>query len=169
MEITLEQLLKARDDRYARQLSLTNEWPGRALVCMTVVLPGPVKRDARSLKVAEAGLEAVRAVFTPVYQEAYDRETGFEAFFLVDVPLLDAKKACCEIENEHPFGRLMDLDVLEPVGETVVPVSRERVGEPPRTCLLCGRPARACMRARTHSQEELIRVIDRLLASDKNL
>ena len=57
MEITLEQLLGARDARYARQLSLTEAWPDRTLVCLTVVLPGPVKRDARSLKVAEAAVK----------------------------------------------------------------------------------------------------------------
>ena len=168
MEITLEQLLGARDARYARQLSLTEEWPDRTLVCLTVVLPGPVKRDARSLMVAEAAVAAVREVLAPTYKELRDLETGYEGYFLVDGPLLDVKKACCEIENEHPYGRLMDLDVLERVGDTVVPVSRERVGEQPRRCLLCDRPARDCMRAHTHSQAEIFQTIDRILGFDKN-
>ena len=168
MEITLEQLLEARDRRRETQLALVNEWPDRTLVCMTVVLPGPVKRDARSLKVAEAGVKAVQEVFTPVHKELYDRETGFEGFFVVDGALLDVKKACCEIENEHPFGRLMDLDVLEPVGETVVPVERERVGEPPRKCLVCGRPARECMRAHAHPSGVIEEAIDRIVGSVKN-
>ena len=168
MEITLEQLLGARDARYARQLSLTEEWPDKTLVCLTVVLPGPVKRDARSLKVAEAAVAAVREVLAPTYKELHDLETGYEGYFLVDGALLDVKKTCCEIENEHPYGRLMDLDVLERVGETVVPVSRERVGEQPRRCLLCDRPARECMRAHTHSQEEIFQTMDRILGFDKN-
>ena len=169
MEITLEQLLGARDARYARQLSLTEEWPDRTLVCLTVVLPGPVKRDVRSLKVAEAAVAAVREVLAPTYKELRALETGYEGYFLVDGALLDVKKACCEIENEHPYGRLMDLDVLERVGETVVPVSRERVGEQPRRCLLCDRPARECMRAHTHTQAEISAAIDRLLGFGKNL
>ena len=168
MEITLDQLLKARDDRYARQLALTREWPDRTLVCLTVVLPGPVKRDARSLKVAEAGVQAVQLMLSPVYHELFDLETGFEGYFVVDGALLDIKKACCEIENEHPYGRLMDLDVLEPVGDTVVPVSRDRVGESPRRCLLCDRPARECMRARTHTYGEVLAAIDRMLGFDEN-
>ena len=168
MEITLEQLLGARDARYARQLSLTEEWPDKTLVCLTVVLPGPVKRDARSLKVAEAAVAAVREVLAPTYKEVRDLETGYESYFLVDGALLDVNKACCEIENEHPYGRLMDLDVLERVGETVVPVSRERVGEQPRRCLLCDRPARECMRGHTHSQAEIFQTIDRILGFDKN-
>jgi holo-ACP synthase CitX len=167
MEITLDQLLQARDNRYARQVALTKEWPDRTLVCLTVVLPGPVKRDARSLKVAEAGIEAVQLVLSPVYHMLFDLETGFEGYFIVDGSLLDVKKACCEIENEHPYGRLMDLDVLEPIGDTVVPVSRDRVGESPRRCLLCDRPARECMRAHTHSYDEVLAAIDRILGFDE--
>ena len=169
MEITLEQLLGARDARFARQLSLTEKWPDRTLVCLTVVLPGPVKRDARSLKVAEAAVAVVQEVFAPTYKELRDLETGYEGYFLVDAPLLDVKKACCEIENGHPYGRLMDLDVLERVGDTVVPVGRERVGEAPRRCLLCDRPARECMRAHTHSLEDIVQTIDKILGFDKNL
>ena len=168
MEITLEQLLGARDARYARQLSLTEEWPDKTLVCLTVVLPGPVKRDARSLRVAEAAVAAVREVLAPTDEELRDLETGFEGYFLVDAPLLDVKKACCRIENEHPYGRLMDLDVLERIGDTVAPVSRDRVGEPPRPCLLCPRPARECMRAHTHTPEEVFQAIDKILGIDKN-
>ena len=168
MEITLEQLLRARDDRAARQLALTKDWPDRTLVCVTVVLPGPVKRDARSLKVAEAAVAAVREMFDPVYKELYDLETGYEGYFIVEGALLDVKKACCEIENNHPYGRLMDLDVIERVGETVVPVGRDRVGEEPRRCLICGRPARECMRAHAHSIGEIIQTIDKIVGFAEN-
>ena len=150
MEITLEQLLEARDRRSEKQLALVNEWPDKTLVCMTVVLPGPVKRDARSLKVAEAGVKAVREVFSPVRQELF------------------VKKACCEIENEHPYGRLLDLDVLEKVGERVVPVERERVGETPRKCLVCGRPARECMRAHAHLFDDIVKAIDKIVGTLEN-
>ena len=164
MQITLDQLLAARDRRAARQLELTKAWPDRTLVCLTVVLPGPVKRDARSLTVAAAAVAAVRAAFTPAYEELHDLPTGYEAYFLIDAPLLEVKKRCCEIENTHPYGRLMDLDVLEPVDGTVAPVSRDRVGEEPRRCLLCGRPARECMRAHTHTYGEVLAAIDGILA-----
>ena len=136
---------------------------------MTVVLPGHVKRDARSLKVAEAGVAAVLDVLRPEVHELYDLETGYEGYFLVDAPILDVKRACCLIEDTHPYGRLMDLDVLEPVGESVAPVGRERVGESPRRCLICGRPARECMRAHTHSYDELLNRIDEILNFDKDL
>ena len=163
MEITLDQLLAARDRRAARQLALMQAWPDRTLVCLTVVLPGPVKRDARSLTVASAAVAAVRETLSPVCEELHDLPTGYEGYFLIDAPPLDVKRVCCNIENTHPYGRLMDLDVLEPLGDTVAPVSRDRVGEEPRRCLLCGRPARECMRAHTHSYGEVLAAIDRIL------
>ena len=169
MEITLDQLLAARDERAARQLALTKAWPGRTLVCLTVVLPGPVKRDARSLRVAAAAVAAVHDRLAPVHEELCDLPTGYEGYFLIDAPLLDVKRTCCSIENTHPYGRLMDLDVLEPVGDTVAPVSRDRVGESPRTCLLCGRPARECMRAHSHSYDEVLAAIDRILDDGEKL
>ena len=168
MEITLDQLLKARDDRYARQLALTREWPDRTLVCLTVVLPGPVKRDDRSLKVAEAAVAAVQEMLRPEVHELYDLETGYEGYFLVDGDLLEVKRACCRIEDTHSYGRLMDLDVLEPVGDTVVPVGRDRVGEESRRCLLCDRPARECMRAHAHPYGDIFRAIDKILGFAEN-
>ena len=163
MQISLDQLLEARDQRYARQLALTQAWPDRTLVCLTVVLPGPVKRDARSLKVAAAAVPAIREALSPAWEELRDLSTGYEGYFLVDLPLLEVKRRCCSIENDHPYGRLMDLDVLEPVGDTVAPVGRDRVGELPRRCLLCDRPARECMRAHTHTPAEVSAAIDRIL------
>ena len=97
-----------------------------------------------------------------------DLETGFEGYFVVEGDLLDVKKACCGIENGHPYGRLMDLDILEPVGESVMPVSRDRVGEPPRRCLVCDRPARECMRAHTHAFHEIVQIIDKIIGNPEN-
>lgn len=161
--VTLEQLLLSRDRRAVRQSDWVRENPDGVLVCLTVILPGAVKRDGRSLKVARAAVKAVRERLSPVKEECLDLETGFEGYFIVPGELLDVKRACCAIEDNHPFGRLMDLDALEESGGMVSPVSRDRVGMEPRRCLVCGRPARECMRSRKHSGEELLRKIDELL------
>ena len=54
MQITLEQLLGSRDARHARQMSLLEQHPDKTLVCLTVVMPGSVKRNEQSLTVAHA-------------------------------------------------------------------------------------------------------------------
>jgi holo-ACP synthase CitX len=112
MPITLAELLDSRDKRVEHQKDLLGANPGKSLLCLTVQLPGPEKRNATSLKIAHAGVEAIRKAFVPVYEELRDLETGYEAYFLVDLPAKEAKRRTCQIEDTHPLGRLMDIDVL---------------------------------------------------------
>ena len=168
-EISLEQLLRSRDARYERQREWVSRYPDQVLVCLTVVLPGSVKRDQRSLAVAKRGVEAVRKLLCPVREDCLDLDTGFEGYFLVEGERTDVKRACCRIEDEDPMGRLMDIDVIEPVDGTVAPLSRERLGMTPRHCLLCDKPARECMRAHTHSPAEIFKKIDEIVGFAYNL
>lgn len=152
--ITLEALLESRDRRVQHQKALLQAYPGCSLVCLTVQLPGPEKRSAKSLIVGGAGLAALLDKFGSIARHAHvrDLETGYEAYLLVPMPARTVKHICCQIEETHPLGRLMDLDVL---GEDGAPLERTALGLPPRQCLLCGQPARVCMRAKTHSREAL--------------
>ena len=152
---TLEQLLASRDRRAAHQASLLRDHPGKALVCLTVIPPGSEKRTDWSVRVAQAGACAVRASLSPVWEEARDLDTGYEWYFLADGTPAAVKTACCSIEDTHPWGRLMDIDVLESAPSGAVPLSRASVGRLPRRCLVCERPARECMRSRAHTLEQL--------------
>lgn len=159
--ITLQELLDSRDRRARRQGELLSQFPGRALLCLTVQLPGPEKRNALSLEIARAGVEAIEKRFNPVFKETNDLETGFEGFFIVDGQPLEVKRAAAELEDTHPLGRLMDLDVIGPEG----PLGRADIGLPQRRCLLCEKPARYCMRAGSHTHEELMAKIKQLVSS----
>ena len=162
MEITLEDLLESRDRRAERQRLLLGQYPGKTLLCLTVIMPGKVKRNLHSLVVAGAALSAVAARFgdEAAKVETYDLPTGYEAYLIVSRSVEDAKREACNIEDTHPLGRLFDMDVIQPDG---TPMSRDAVGLPQRSCLLCGNPARYCMRNRTHSTEELLERIDTLV------
>ena len=156
MPVTLEQLLQSRDKRAKHQKDLLEANPGRSLLCLTVQLPGPEKRNKTSRAIAQAGVQAVREAFCPEYEELRDLETGYEAFFLVSLSGMDAKRLACQIEDTHPLGRLMDLDTLTAEG----PIGRESLGFPPRKCLLCDNEVRYCMRAKTHTVSELLAKIE---------
>ncbi|MBQ6253566.1 MAG: citrate lyase holo-[Bacteroidales bacterium] len=163
----LSEILKSREARVERQRELLESNPGLSLLCLTVQPPGPVKRNESSLVIACAGVEAIRDSFRPEYEELRDLETGLEGFFLVSLTPAEAKRRACRIEDTHPLGRLMDIDVVvrqahQPLPE---PLGRESLGLPPRKCLLCDRPARECMRARTHKTEELLEKIDEMVES----
>ena len=148
-----------------RQRELLTAHPGMSLICLTVQLPGPVKRNELSLKIARAGVEAVREAFAPEFEEQRDLETGFESFFLVSLSPADAKRLACSIEDTHPLGRMMDIDVIVPEAPVTVPLGREALGLPPRKCLLCDNEVRLCMRARTHTTDELLAKIKEIVDS----
>ena len=188
MPITLAELLDSRDKRAKHQKDLLGANPGKSLLCLTVQLPGPEKRNASSLKIAHAGVEAVRKAFLPLYEELNDLDTGYEAYFLVDLPAEEAKRRTCQIEDSHPLGRLMDIDVLsttppvsgnyfsqgfaknqfpetstEPTHTDVEAISRLDIGLEARRCLLCDNEVRYCMRAKLHTKEELLSRIEQML------
>lgn len=178
--ITLNELLASRDARHATQQKLLAEHSGKTLVCLTVVMPGSVKRNQQSLTAAHAAVEAMRKAFgikenkglstletletpenlvplenpeplAPTLLET-DLETGYEAYLITPMPLLEAKRIAVNIEDTHPLGRLFDIDIINADG---VPVSRDAIGEKPRRCLVCDHEARYCMRMRWHTQEEI--------------
>ena len=154
MEITLDQLLASREHRHEKQMALLSAHPRHTLVCSTVVVPGPVKRNAHALIIANAALTAVLECFrtTLVSIETQDLPTGYEIYLVTSVATLDAKRMACLIEDTHPLGRLMDIDVIDADGS---PVPRSAIGQQPRRCLLCENEARFCMRNHTHTLDEL--------------
>ena len=176
--ITLNELLASRDARHATQQKLLAEHSGKTLVCLTVVMPGSVKRNQQSLTAAHAAVEAMRKAFgkkenkglstlapleTPVPALlGLDLETGYEAYLITPMPLLEAKRIAVNIEDTHPLGRLFDIDIINADG---VPVSRDAIGEKPRRCLVCDHEARYCMRMRWHTQEEIWAKINEMVDS----
>ena len=160
MPVTLDQLLQSRDNRAKHQKDLLENSPGRSLLCLTVQLPGAEKRNATSLVIARAGVEAIRDAFHPEFEEIRDLETGYEAYFLVPLSGQEAKRMACQIEDTHPLGRLMDIDVL--IADSLC-VSRTDIGLQPRKCLLCGNEVRYCMRAKTHTTAELLDKIEEMV------
>lgn len=188
--ITLNELLASRDARHATQQKLLAEHSGKTLVCLTVVMPGSVKRNQQSLTAAHAAVEAMRKAFgikenkglsplaplenpenlvplenpeppAPTLLEL-DLETGYEAYLITPMPLLEAKRIAVNIEDTHPLGRLFDIDIINADG---VPVSRDAIGEKPRRCLVCDHEARYCMRMRWHTHEEIWAKINEMVDS----
>lgn len=154
VEITLEQLLESRENRWLQQMSYIKDYPKLTLVCLTVIMPGSVKRNSQSLRIAKVAVEALKSHFdaTVSHFEELDLPTGFEAYLLTSMSLTEAKKTACHIEDQHPLGRLFDIDVIDKTGN---PLPRTAIGKLPRRCMLCDNEARHCMRNNSHSYEDL--------------
>lgn len=164
MTITLEQVLEARDHRAARQKAMLQEH-GLPLVSLTVVMPGSEKRNDASLFIAQEAVKAIEAEFDVVAAEKEDLPTGYEARYSIPMKALELKRATVAIEETHPLGRLFDIDVIDANGE---PISREQIGEEPRTCLVCGELSAACVRSRKHTVPEVLAVIEKMVVNYKN-
>ncbi|MDO5545099.1 MAG: triphosphoribosyl-dephospho-CoA synthase CitG [Eubacteriales bacterium] len=156
MEVTLLEMLEARERRANRQRVLLNAH-GKTMVCFTMNIAGPVKNNALIRRGYALGKRLLReqlavAGIPVVYFEEIQEKAGNEAIFLLDDGPLAVKNVTVEIEDHAPIGRLFDMDVLCPDGRKV---DRQELGREGRKCLICGGMAQACARSRTHSVPEL--------------
>lgn len=154
--VSLTDLLSAKDLRAQRQQAWLTRWQV-PLLSLTLVTPGPVKNSIRYRDTLAAALQACdkllwRNGWQTRAREVFWLETGPEAFWSVDHPAIVLKTALIELEEQHPLGRLWDMDVISPQDG---PVSRHTCGLPPRRCLICSEHAHACSRSRAHPLEQL--------------
>lgn len=152
MEVTLYQMLLAREERAARQHRLTEAFQ-TPLICFTMNIPGPVKDSPLIRRAFRWGQRRLEGALTGVvHREVIEEATGCEAFYAVDADPLTLKGLCTAIEDATPLGRLFDMDVLDVNGEKL---ARSLVRGKSRDCIVCGAPGRGCASRRLHSLEEL--------------
>ena len=116
-EVTLQQILDAREARAAEQQRLLALY-GLPLVCFCMNIAGPVKDTPLIRRGFEEGLkrlnEALALAGFPVrHHQALKAVTGCEAIFAVEAAPKALKSLCVEIEEADDLGRLFDLDVLD--------------------------------------------------------
>ena len=152
MEVTLSEMLEAREKRARRQNALLTQYR-RPLVSFTMNIAGPVKDSPlirRGFQIGLRDLEQLLIVerITCLHREELAAHTGCEAILVADAPAKRLKELTTRLEEYSGIGRLFDMDVLTPSGE--------KLGRAvPRRCLICGRIAQNCARNRTHSVAEL--------------
>ena len=160
--VELPAMLAGREARAARQEAWLKEY-ACPLISFTLNIPGPIKTSAELRRAFDAGLtaleEQLRAAHLPCIAQTECHEvTGDEAMLAVDGDAASIKAITSTLEEQHPLGRLFDLDVLAADGTKL---SRPT----PRRCLLCAEQAQVCARSRRHSVEELTAEIERLLTA----
>lgn len=167
-EVTLYQMLEAREERAALQKKLLQEQPG-VLISFMLNIPGAVKTGEDYEKVFEDGLEKIETTLNsnhmPVLVRMYrTKVTGYEGYLMVDAEALRVKEQMVLLEEKTAIARLYDIDVLRKDGTKV---SREETGREPRKCLLCDRPAHVCSRSRTHTVADMTRRIGELIREEQ--
>ena len=154
MEVTLAQMLEAREQRAFRQFQLSREY-GKPIVSFSMNIPGPVKTSPlirRGFYEGCALLDRHLSGERVLHREFTEAVTGCEAIYVVDLEPLDVKTITTSIEDTHGLGRLFDMDVID---AALCKLDREAVGGGDRNCLVCGAPGRGCASRRIHSVAEL--------------
>lgn len=160
-DVNIMDMMRARDERALRQQRLLQN--GGTLACLTMNIPGPRKVSPQVYIAFQEGKRQIVAAFPhAVLAEQVLEKTGFEAYYLLSDEAEHVKRALCSVEDDTPLGRLFDIDVLKPHGEKL---SRAALGYPARKCFLCGKPAFACARSRTHSVSEMTAEIERRITA----
>jgi holo-ACP synthase CitX len=167
MEISLDQLLAARDQRATYLSQLMERCPGACIAVFTLVTPGPVKRSAETARLFDAGVAALARLVTrcelmPLAFESFDRPTGEEAYLAVKTDPGFFKMELCKLEESVPYGRLWDMDVVRPDGARVC---RADVGFRERGCIVCGKAGRACASRRLHPMDEVLLAARKLIST----
>ncbi len=154
MEVSLSEILNARENRVNKQKALLSRY-GKPLLCFTMNIPGPVKCD-RDVKigffVGNKLLSDALKGQKVLHREIHTPDTGCESYYVVDMPARKLKQLAMDIEQTDPIGRLFDMDVLDADGQKI---DREQLGAPRRKCLICDQDAVICGRSRAHCVEEL--------------
>ena len=154
MEVSLMQVLDARERRVKRQKELLRQY-GKPLLCFTMNIAGPVKISPLIRRGFLAGRNALEKGLPPgvvTRIEITEEVTGFEAIYVVDMEPTALKTVAAAIEDSHGLGRLFDMDVI---GTDFRKLDREEVGGGSRNCIVCGAPGRGCASRRVHSVEQL--------------
>ena len=158
MEVSLHDILAARENRARQQQALLEEYR-LPLICFTMNIAGPVKTSPLIKRGFYEGLALLdrQLPFEAIcFLRTQELLTGCEAIFAVDAPAQELKQLCTEIEQTHPLGRLFDMDVIDTDGTKL-----ERENQ--RGCIVCGAPGRFCAASRAHSVEQLRSVTTDLL------
>ena len=154
---TLDAILRAKEERAFKQKELLSRFSEASLISLTINIPSSIKLSHDAVVVHEC---AHQSILSRLEEEGIEllhvdtkiAPTGAESLFTCKADAKVLKALTCKLENSHPLGRLMDIDVLDFRGEIL---SRSALGFPKRGCFVCENEAQLCARAQKHSYEEL--------------
>jgi len=160
-EITIIEMLEARDRRAKKQKDLIEEFK-LPVISFTLNLAGNKKRSQifdfifnEALHLIESSLgERIR------HSEVLIERTGNAAFWTVDEDIKSLKLEMVALETKNEVSRLYDIDVI---GVDGIPITRSDVELPSRMCLVCNAaPYLECRRNRKHTIEDAVNKINEI-------
>lgn len=153
-------LLAAREARAHHVQALRAMVPIASVLVLKINQPGSDKNPPHA--------PFLRRVFDPLIQTMFDGRIlqagkassldGDYCYYRIDDDAATIKAQLIDLEETHPLGRLIDLDVY---GEN--PITRADLNRPPRPCLVCDDVAHVCARSNRHTTHDLEEAIASIL------
>lgn len=163
-QVSIEDMMRCRERRAQQQFNYTERFHSTVLsFCMNI--PGPVKTNPDIRFAFDVGQQTILQTLSlhsiPILdQVAFHDKTGDEMLLCIRCNASQIKDLMREIEEDHPLGRLYDIDVIDATGTKL---SRPTY----RKCLLCDHQAQECARSRRHSLIEMFDRITEMIRSYK--
>lgn len=159
-EVTITDMMKCRERRVQIQSEYISRYH-KPVISFCMNIPGPVKTGDLIKNGFEQGCKELLSELehngiTVLKSRVFHDITGDEMFLCVSAPAEKIKDITQKIEEEHPYGRLFDMDVIDITGEKL---SRPSY----RKCLICGCQAQECARSRKHTVQEMQEKITEIL------
>ncbi|KFL33878.1 MULTISPECIES: triphosphoribosyl-dephospho-CoA synthase CitG [unclassified Sulfurospirillum] len=154
---TLDAILHAKEERARKQKMLLSRHPLASLISLSINIPSLIKLSHEAVVVHEIAHQALLEMLENEGIELLACEnqlaaTGAESFLTCNAEAKVLKVFTCKLENSHPLGRLMDIDVLDSSGTIL---SRSALGLSKRRCFVCEEEAQLCARSQKHTYAEL--------------
>jgi holo-ACP synthase CitX len=139
------------DGREERSFLIKKSFRGFPLLVIKANTPGPEKKPPWAHFLVDYFRNLVSEIFQAIQEEFYENADGF--FWIIEIQKSEnIKEKLIEIEEKHPLGRLIDLDLFLSDESSI---SRKKLNLPLRNCLLCQEPAIVCIRNKAHSLFDL--------------
>lgn len=161
----IDKVLIDREKRYYRILELIDKFD-LPVLCGKINYPGKDKRTMEAIKAFTILEESLGLRFSEksVFCEKLDGYDGNSALMVLKEDPLKAKNIAVFIEENHPLGRIFDIDVYVRDGSSI---GRESMGKDPRRCIICNGDARICMKRKAHNLKDILEKVNRLIIGNQ--
>jgi len=148
----MNSILEARENRANQINQLVSIH--QTVVSVKANIPGPNKNVVSAGLLVSIFSRLLSAHFKkePVLHQSED---GPFSIFTIEQNAEGIKKEMTEIEETHPLGRLIDIDVYS--------LNQEHHRDKPRQCFICNETAFICARKDSHSVQEYLSKINQLV------
>lgn len=168
MRVTAEDILMDREKRVEIQKELMDRY-GRTLVFIRVNYPGVNKENSLTKNIIQVLDKLISQMFidNTIFKMVRTTAEGPNITLILEEDPKKVKETVIQIEDKHPLGRCIDIDVYDP--KTGLSLSRTEMGISPRKCFVCDDIAANCVRSRKHDLKEVIDFIEGCYSNYKEI